>query len=253
MLAAVASSPRSPSRPTTGPATTAVDATPAAGDATTGTAAPSSESADPTTGTGSTNDAPGLGGLLARFAGEPTARILVPAIVGGLVLRSRLGRLRAPDVAAVAALVGAESATEWVLHRHLLHRRSVTFGGRTIALHPGEAHARHHQRPDDPTTVPIGPVGISVALAGVAAVSVPPGPAHPVRVTTGVTALALLLTYEWTHFLIHSEHRPRRPRFDRVRRAHLAHHHDDAGTWYGITGHGFDRLVGTAPPLPTSR
>lgn len=73
------------------------------------------------------------------------------------------------------------------------------------------------------------------------------------RATAGTTALALLLAYEWTHFLIHSDHRPRRRWFRGLRRAHLAHHHDDAGTWYGITGHGFDRLVGTAPPTTVAR
>jgi len=74
-----------------------------------------------------------------------------------------------------------------------------------------------------------------------------------------VVALGMLLTYEWTHPLIHSAYRPRHRYFRSIERAHRLHHFRNEHYWFGVTVNAADHLLGTFParedvPLsPTAR
>jgi sterol desaturase/sphingolipid hydroxylase (fatty acid hydroxylase superfamily) len=77
---------------------------------------------------------------------------------------------------------------------------------------------------------------------------------------TGIaTAYAMLTTYEWTHFLIHSPYRPRHRPYRTIWRAHRLHHFRNEHYWFGVTVHLADRVLRTYPeredvPLsPTAR
>ena len=66
-------------------------------------------------------------------------------------------------------------------------------------------------------------------------------------VTAMVTGYAMLLTYEWTHFLIHSTYRPK-PRYYRyISRAHRLHHYRNERYWFGVTIHLGDHVLRTFP------
>lgn len=188
------------------------------------------------------------------FFSKASPKIMIGALALVVALRVRQGGFSWWDLVVLVAILGFEPFTEWLVHVYILHWRPRTVGGVRLDIHAARKHRAHHLDPNDPHTsfIPLVDLVVLVGLAFALFFAIVRGDLG-LWLTAMAVSLGMLLTYEWTHFLIHSEHRPRRPRFDRVRRAHLAHHHDDAGTWYGITGHGFDRLVGTAPPLPTSR
>ncbi len=190
--------------------------------------------------------------LAPEFLRSPTAWIIAPSAAAMTVLRLRKGRLHAADAVVVAGMVGGRSAIEWVLHRWVLHLPPITIGGTPREMHPARAHQRHHDCPDDPTTVPIGPIGTAVLVAGISVGALPGLPRHDLRLTAATTGFGLVLAYEWTHFLLHAPYQPRSAWFTSVRRHHRRHHHADATTWFGITGHSFDRLVGTTSRTPNT-
>jgi sterol desaturase/sphingolipid hydroxylase (fatty acid hydroxylase superfamily) len=79
---------------------------------------------------------------------------------------------------------------------------------------------------------------------------------RPKVAATGLAATAAMtLVYEWSHFLTHTSHRPRRQWYRTLQRRHRLHHFKDEHNWYGFTMPFVDDLLGTAPDpagLPTS-
>ena len=69
----------------------------------------------------------------------------------------------------------------------------------------------------------------------------------------------MLLTYEWTHHLIHSSYRPRHRYYRSIWRAHRLHHYRNEHYWFGVTVNLADHVLRTFPardevPLsPTAR
>jgi sterol desaturase/sphingolipid hydroxylase (fatty acid hydroxylase superfamily) len=74
-----------------------------------------------------------------------------------------------------------------------------------------------------------------------------------------LTGYVLVGVYEWTHFLIHTGHRPRSRYYRSIWRNHLLHHYKNEHFWHGITNTVSDRLLGTyrdqaeVPRSPTAR
>ena len=71
-------------------------------------------------------------------------------------------------------------------------------------------------------------------------------------------ALATLgLLYEWTHYLIHSDYRPKNRVYKAVWRNHRLHHYKNEHYWFTVTTTATaDRLFGTYPDptsVPTSK
>ncbi len=63
---------------------------------------------------------------------------------------------------------------------------------------------------------------------------------------------ALGLVYEWTHYLIHSDYKPKKTRVYRaVWRNHRHHHFKNEHYWFTVTSTGTaDRVLGTYPTPP---
>jgi sterol desaturase/sphingolipid hydroxylase (fatty acid hydroxylase superfamily) len=59
---------------------------------------------------------------------------------------------------------------------------------------------------------------------------------------------ALMFGYEWVHYLVHSDYRPRTRAFRAVWRNHRLHHYKNEHYWFTVTTAGTaDRLFGTCP------
>ena len=69
----------------------------------------------------------------------------------------------------------------------------------------------------------------------------------------------VLFGYEWTHFLIHSQHVPRSPIFRAIWRNHILHHYKNEQYWFGVTNPLADYALRTnpakeaVPSSPTAR
>lgn len=191
--------------------------------------------------------APGLRASLREFATFPTARLLAVILVGCLAVRLALGGWRWRDLVVGVAFVVLQPFTEWVIHVVILHWRPREVFGRHVDLRIGRLHRKHHQQPKDPRYlfIPMRTIRIYAYLD--AALLLLAWRVRP-SIATGVTvAVALTLTYEWTHWLIHSDYQPRTRLYRGVWRAHRLHHFRNENYWFGVTAHLGDRVLGTYP------
>ncbi len=71
-----------------------------------------------------------------------------------------------------------------------------------------------------------------------------------------VSVYAIMFGYEWVHYLVHSDYRPRSRWFRHVWRNHRLHHYKNEHYWFGVATAGTaDRLLRTYPDtadVPTS-
>jgi hypothetical protein len=193
--------------------------------------------------------APGLQlrGAAGIFARCFNAQLIAAGLVAAVIARVVLGGWTTTDAIVAAVIVAAEPLTEWVIHVTILHLRPVTVRGRTIDLYIAKRHRRHHQDPRlirhvlIPRPVVIRLLIFSVPLYWLVT------PTIRSALTGLVTGYAMLLTYEWTHFLIHSSYQPKSWYYRYIHRAHRLHHYKNEKFWFGVTIHLGDHLLRTFP------
>ena len=67
-----------------------------------------------------------------------------------------------------------------------------------------------------------------------------------------VSVYAIMAAYEWIHYLVHSDYRPRSRWYRSVWRNHRLHHYKNEHYWFTVTSAGTaDRLFGTYPDPTT--
>jgi hypothetical protein len=169
--------------------------------------------------------------------------------ITGLAIGARLllRRWRWRDGAIAFGIVALEPLTEWLIHVFLLHFRPRTVAGRGVDPLVARKHRAHHEDPRNAELVfvpmPVLKTALPAAVLGWCLAERRLRPA-----LTGIaTSYAMLTTYEWTHFLIHSSYRPKHRPYRGIWRAHRAHHYRNEHYWFGVTMHGADRLLGTYP------
>jgi hypothetical protein len=189
------------------------------------------------------------------FAGRPSPKLFVGAAAATLSGRALLGRWGRRDALAATAVLASRPFAEWLIHRNVLHSRPLVVRERTID--PGAAHRRHHREPADVDFVLVDGryardyvVGWAATAAALALV-LPGRRRGRLRPTlTGLgAAYAALVTYEWTHLLIHTAYRPRHRWLRRRRAQHRRHHFRNEHYWYGVTTDVADRVLRTGPPV----
>lgn len=188
-----------------------------------------------------------LGPHAAFFFRQLTPPIILPLLVIGIGARIYIGEWSIWDLVIPAVLISVQSGSEWVLHKYVLHFGPRKMFGREVDIHPCQAHRRHHENPNDATTVFIGPIGTVVFLIGLVIIAFVVLRTSPLFLTGVCTGLAIMLVYEWTHFLLHTAYVPRHRYYREVQRLHSYHHFRNEWYWMGITGHLFDKILRTNP------
>jgi hypothetical protein len=198
-----------------------------------------------------------VGEAWRAFRGKHGPWVIGAAIVAALLGRIALGPLGWRDLAAGAFILLVYPFGEWAIHVHLLHLRPFDFRGRRVELVTAQAHRAHHENPRSLDLINFSPVealailtlavpaAAALAAGVVAAVARPLG-AGPV-VTMLLVGYVLVGVYEWTHFLIHTAHRPRSRYYRAIWRNHRLHHYKNEHYWHGITSTVGDRVFRTNP------
>jgi hypothetical protein len=190
------------------------------------------------------------------FARQPSPPYLLGALVLALGARVLQGAFSWRDLVMVAGLVAVTPFVEWTIHVFLLHAPPLTLLGRRIELLSAREHRAHHEAPGVLAGVLIPVYAVLVFLATIALVNWALSfPIHLVLggprlayATSGVAmSFAILATYEWTHFLIHTPHRARSRYYKAIRRNHRLHHYKNERYWFGVTSTVGDRIIGTLP------
>jgi len=181
------------------------------------------------------------------FLRQTAPRLMLGGLALAVVGRLRAGRLRRSDLVIPLSILAAEPFTEWLIHVHILHRQPTTVAGRTLDLHAAAKHREHHLDPADPykVFVPLPDLlGLVVLASGLGLLL---NRTAQKRLTAAVTALAMLCTYEWTHYLIHTPYKPKSRYYRGIWRSHRLHHYKNEHYWMGVTTNVGDRVLGTFP------
>jgi len=181
------------------------------------------------------------------FCEHPSPRVLLPLTGVGVAARAAMGGWRRRDLGIIAGILLAEPFTEWVIHVGVLHFRPRAVRGRVIDPLLSRKHRAHHLDPRDPDLIFVPMPVVRAVLPGLA-VAWLLGVRRVQPALTGIaTSYAMLTTYEWTHFLIHSNYRPRHRPYRTIWRAHRLHHYRNENYWFGVTTHVGDRVLRTYP------
>lgn len=176
--------------------------------------------------------------------GSPWALLAVAVLaLAGLVLAGDWSWAQLLVVAVVAA---AQPFVEWIVHVLVLHARPRRIGPFTLDLYQARKHRAHHARPRDLAILLIplrGHVAGGVVVGAVCLMLPDAGTRLVLVLAVAVGSLA----YEWVHFLIHTDYKPRGALYRRLYVNHRLHHYRNENFWFGVSRRLGDRLLGTAP------
>lgn len=188
-----------------------------------------------------------LGDEFRFFASSVTPRIIAPTLLVAAGVRLFLGGWSWWDLAVVAGLIAAEPFIEWLIHVFILHWKPKRFLGRELDPLVARKHRAHHSDPrkTEWIFVPLPVLAKAMPLTGLAYLLV--FPTLRLGMTAITAATAILLTYEWTHYLIHSRYKPRTRFYRYIWKAHRLHHFKNENYWFGVTNPLGDHVLGTFP------
>jgi len=198
-----------------------------------------------------------LGQAWEEFRAKRSPKLIAAGILVTLAVRIAVGDASWRDAVAATAMLVIYPFGEWAIHVYLLHLKPFAFRGKHVELATAKAHREHHEQPNDLNLILLAPseamalmflaVPVVPALAG-AAIALAGGDVPYGALLTGVLAgQVLVAVYEWTHFLIHTAHRPRSRYYRSIWRNHRLHHFKNEHYWHGITNTIGDRALGTYP------
>jgi sterol desaturase/sphingolipid hydroxylase (fatty acid hydroxylase superfamily) len=196
-----------------------------------------------------------LGDAAREFGRHPTPWLLAGAVLAAYVWRATLGGLGLADLLVVLGYLAAFPFLEWVIHTSLLHWRPVRLG--RVKLDPlvARKHREHHADPRDVELIfiPLPALVFAGALIAGIALLVPD---RALGATFAATAVTLGLVYEWIHYLVHTDYRPKTAPYRAIWRHHRLHHFKNENYWFTVTtASTADRVLGTQPDpseVPTS-
>lgn len=185
---------------------------------------------------------------LREFLRHPSPWMIGAVFIGALTARVLVGDWQPTDALVPLVMLAVFPFFEWVVHVFILHWRPKKIGNLTIDPLLARDHRRHHIDPRDvplifiPWRALIWVIAVAVAVALVA---------FP-RLGMGLTFLALIgvfgLGYEWCHYLIHSDYKPKTRFYRAIWRNHRQHHFKNEHYWFTVTSSGTaDRVLGTYP------
>jgi hypothetical protein len=190
----------------------------------------------------------GLGDAWQGFWRHPSPWIIGTMLVGALGARLVVGDWQLWDALLPPVMIAAFPFFEWLVHVCILHWKPRRVGRVRIDPLLARKHRAHHADPRDVPLVFIPWQALIWLVAGYVAIGLLAFP----RLGLGLTFLAMVgllgLAYEWTHYLIHSDYRPRSRAYRAVWRNHRLHHYKNEHYWFTVTSTGTaDRVLGTYP------
>jgi len=187
-----------------------------------------------------------LGEAFSIFARHLSPVLIMLTTVGVVAARVAVADWRWGQLFIVAIVVALQPFIEWTTHVFVLHARPRRLLGRELDLYVAKKHRRHHADPRDLDilSMPVpGLITIAAITSGVAALLGSWGD----RLTLGVTVAVLVLVYEWVHFLIHTDYKPRTSAYRKLYQHHRLHHYRNENYWYGVSRRFGDQVLRTNP------
>ena len=194
-----------------------------------------------------------LGETFRAFWRHPSPWMISVFIAGVLACRIVVGDWALSDIWAPLVFVALFPFIEWTIHVFILHWRPRKVAGVYVDTLLARDHRRHHADPRDVPLVFV-PWRALVWVVLIAGAALPLGIGLLAGASLGgilsymLTEAVALGIYEWTHYLIHSDYKPRTRAYKAIWRNHRLHHYKNEHYWFSITTSGTsDRVLGTYP------
>jgi hypothetical protein len=187
-----------------------------------------------------------LGQAWRVFLTHASPWALLALLVAAVGTQVALGGWRWGQLAVVAAVLAAQPFVEWLIHVYVLHARPRQLGPVSLDLYQARKHRAHHA---DPRNLAILFIPLRGHLAGAVVVALLclalPDAATRLALVAAVAASSLV--YEWVHFLIHTDYKPRTALYRRLYTGHRLHHYRNENYWFGVSRRLGDTVLGTNP------
>lgn len=189
-----------------------------------------------------------LRSAFAEFVRHPSPWMIGALLLGAVASRIWIGGWGLADLLVPVVMVAVFPLAEWLIHVFILHWRPKRMGPVTLDTLLARKHREHHNDPRDiplifipwRALIPVLIAALVVALVVFRSVE---------RGLTFLVVLGLLgIVYEWTHYLIHTDYKPRSRSYRSTWRNHRFHHYRNEHYWFTVTTSGTaDRLLRTHP------
>jgi hypothetical protein len=189
-----------------------------------------------------------LSDAVRAFLRHPSPWMIGAGLVLAVTARIVVGGWGLADLLVPFAMLAVFPFFEWIVHVFVLHWRPRRLGPLTIDSLLARKHREHHA---DPRAVPLIFIPWR-ALLWVIPVSVASALLAFPRTGLGLTYLVFIamigLGYEWCHYLIHSDYKPKTRLYRAIWMNHRQHHYKNEHYWFTVTTAGTaDRVLGTHP------
>jgi hypothetical protein len=187
-----------------------------------------------------------------EFWKHPSPWIITATLVAALAAHVAVGDWQITDAIVPVVMIAGFPFLEWVIHVFILHWRPRRVGGVTVDPLLARKHREHHVDPRDVPSVFIPWQSLLWVVATEIAITLLAFP----RPGMGLTFLAFLavlgIGYEWSHYLIHSDYKPKTSVYRAIWRHHRLHHFKNEHYWFTVTSAGTaDRVLRTSPAPAT--
>jgi hypothetical protein len=187
-----------------------------------------------------------------EFWRHPSPWMIGAGLIVALTARIGVGDWRYADLLVPVAMLVAFPFFEWSVHVFVLHWRPRRLGRLTIDSLLARKHREHHVNPREvplifipwPALLWVLPVNVGIALLAF--------PSTGLGLTYLVFVTIFGLGYEWCHYLIHSDYKPKTRLYRAIWMNHRQHHYKNEHYWFTVTSAGTaDRVLGTHPDAAT--
>lgn len=189
-----------------------------------------------------------LGNAWRSFLKAPSPWMIGSFLVAAVTARVVVGGGDWWELAIPATLLALFPVIEWVIHVCILHWRPRRVAGLEVDSLLARKHREHHADPRQIPLVFIPWPALCWLLPAYVVVAWLAMPTTASALSLLVSVYGIKLGYEWTHYLVHSDYRPRSRWYRAVWRNHRLHHYKNEHYWFTVTSAGTaDRLFGTYP------
>ena len=191
-----------------------------------------------------------------EFWTHPSPWLLAIALCASVIARIMLGDWRFSDAVLPVLMLAGFPFLEWMMHVIVLHWRPRRLGRLVIDPMLARKHREHHVNPREIPLIFIPLQSLYGAIASALIIGLWLIPRTTTGLTFMVVTFAIGLVYEWTHYLVHTDYKPRHAVYRAIWRNHRQHHYKNEHYWFAVTTPGTaDRILGTYPDpqsVPTS-
>jgi hypothetical protein len=165
-----------------------------------------------------------------------------------LTLRMIVGDWQYTDAVVPVAMLAVFPFFEWIVHVFVLHWRPRRVGPVTIDSLLARKHREHHVDPREVPLIFIPWPALLWVLPVAVAIAVLAFPRAGLALTYLVFVSVIGLCYEWCHYLIHSDYKPKTAAYRAIWKNHRQHHFKNEHYWFTVTSSGTaDRVLRTYP------